>query len=329
MSHARRVRPLLIALAGALVIAFAGAGTALADSATLSVLNTAGQSDPVAGLPRTFRLSGATSTDTNLWVKYRNPGGAPCGPTADSDSGSLVRNDRGYDTMYGWEENGSFNDGDVVSWSWPGTYMFCIWIAPSRTSSVTPITQVITFRSPTGTISATLNPVNPAPGQSATVTIGGVSEAPENVYATVRSAGAPCSPTYSADYNLSGSSSLDDGTSVNGNFAVTHTVSEESAGNYVICLWLADSSTSLTPIAGPQPIPFTVGTPSVAPGPKTVSSACRKARSSKTKWTKAVQKTKKQLLKARKKATRRKLTKRLKSQRRQLRIASSNVKLLC
>jgi hypothetical protein len=327
MSHAPRVRSLLIGLAGAFVLAFAGAGTALADSATIGILNTAGQSDPAAGLPRTFQVSGSTAAPQRIYVKYRNPGGAPCAPNADSDSGTTL--DGYYGSFWGTSVNGNYNIGKVLTWDSPGPYMFCIWIASSYNSSVTPITQVITFRSPTGTISATLNPVTPAPGQSATVTIVGASEAAENVYATVHSGGVPCSQNYSADYDMTGSSSLEDGTSVNGNFALTYTLTREDAGSYVICLWLADSSNSLTPIAGPQPIPFNVGTPYVAPAPKKVTSACKKAKSSKTKWTKAVQKTKKRLLKARKKKTRKTLTKRLKSQRHSLRIASSNVKLLC
>jgi hypothetical protein len=261
-----------------------------------------------------------------VYVKYRNPGGAPCGPTADSDSGDWIGN-----SYYGWgEANGNFDFREVRSWGTPGTYMFCIWLAPGSASSATAITQMITFRAPTGTISATLNPVNPAPGQSTSVTVSGVSEAEERVYATVRGAGVPCSATYDADYNLSGSSSVFEGTAVSGNFALTDTLSQSTAGSYVLCLWLADGGADLSPVAGPQPIPFTVGVPTppaaVNPGP-TVE--CKKARSQRTKWTKSVKKTKSQLLRAKKRATRRKLTKRLASQRRHLRIASANVKTIC
>jgi hypothetical protein len=96
------------------------------------------------------------------------------------------------------------------------------------------------------------------------VTISGVSEAPENVYATVRPAGgAPCGPSYSADTG----SSVVDGYNVNGAFTTTATVTEASAGNYMLCLWLAASESDSAPIAGPQPIPFTVAAPQLPPPP--------------------------------------------------------------
>ena len=97
-------------------------------------------------------------------------------------------------------------------------------------------------------ISGSIAPVSPQVNQQATVTITGSSEAPERVYATYRVAGgAPCAVSYDADSGHG----LISGTSVNGTFTVTETLTPSSGGNYVICMWLADASDDATPIAGP------------------------------------------------------------------------------
>jgi hypothetical protein len=156
--------------------------------------------------------------------------------------------------------NGDFKLVKTGAWQTPGTFMFCIWLAPNEDAPVTPITQTVTFRQPTGTISASVNPASPGRNQTATVTIIGSSEAPEEAFAKVRPAGASCAPSFDAD---SGSSLLD-GISVDGAFSTQRTVSESASGTYLICLWLADSSNA-TPIAGPQPETFTVPAPPPPP----------------------------------------------------------------
>lgn len=254
------------ALGVALVIAlFAllGAGQALADSASISVTTTGGQSDPVAKVPRIFSISGVASIPEHVYVKSRAPGGAPCAPTAISDSGSTFEG--GY-FSWGWDENvnGTFNLQRVLTWSSPGTEVFCIWLAASQEAITTPITQTITFRAPTGTITATVNPITPQPGQQATVTISGASESPERVYAAIRPAGgAPCAPTFEADTGHN----LVNGESVNGSFSTQATTIQQTAGTYLICLWLASSATDTHPVAGPQPETFTVAAPPPPPPP--------------------------------------------------------------
>jgi hypothetical protein len=84
------------------------------------------------------------------------------------------------------------------------------------------------------------------------------------VYATIDVAGgAGCAPTYGTDPG----SSLVDGQNVDGPFSIPETVTEEKAGNYIVCLWLASSDSDTSPVAGPQPEPFTVAVP---PPPCTV-----------------------------------------------------------
>jgi hypothetical protein len=232
---------------------------AFADSAVIGVTNTAGDSDPAADLPRVFTVSGATEAPERIFVKTRAVGGAPCAPSAGSDTG---------DRFLVWEAdvNGAYSLSKVITWSSPGPELFCVWIAPGEGSITTPITQVITFRSPSGTIAATINPPVPRPGEKATLTVLGTSEAPERAFVKVRPAGgAACAPSFSGD---TGGALLDEfGSEVNGAYQLQNTFSESSAGNYVLCLWLASSASSVPAVAGPQPIPFTVASPPPPPPP--------------------------------------------------------------
>lgn len=240
----------------AAVVVLIGAGPALADSATLSVTTTTGASDPVAGVGRVFTLSGSSAVPSRIWVKYRPAGGAPCAPSALTDSGTKLFQF----IFYGEDVNGTIDIAQASTWSLPGTFVFCFWIAPTESAVATPFTQAITFRAPTGTVTATIDPIIPLVGQTAAITVTGASEAPAQVFATVRAAGgAGCAPTYGAD---TGSSVLS-GSAVDGAFSIPATTTQSTAGNYVLCLWLAQSSSDPRPIAGPQPQPFTV----VAPPP--------------------------------------------------------------
>jgi hypothetical protein len=256
---------LLAVLLGSVAVCLACAGSAFADSASLSVTNTAGQSDPAAGLPRVFTLSGNVAAPTDVFVKYRGPGGAPCAPNAESDTGAYLDGELSWDsTFYGASVEGDYAIHEVIAWHAPGPVVFCIWIASSEKEITQPITQTIDFRSPGGTITASIDPVVPQPNQQATVTVTGASEAPESVYAKLRPAGgAPCAPTYEADSGQG----LIEGTQVNGSYSTQAQTPSLKAGQYLICLWLAGSPNETPAIAGPQPETFTVGTPAPPPPP--------------------------------------------------------------
>jgi hypothetical protein len=237
---------------------------ASADSASLSVTTTGGQSDPVAGVPRIFTVSGTAAVPADVYVKFRAPGGAPCAPNAKEDSGSTFGSiDPLEGFAYGYDEvNGMFQMQHVFTWPTPGPEVFCIWVAhtegePWNTEEkiTAPFTQTIDFRAPTGTITATVSPLTPQPGQAATVTVTGASESPAYVYAKIRPAGgAPCAPDYEAD---SGETLIYQ-QEANGSFSLPSTT-QQKRGTYLICLWLASAANATPPIAGPQPETFTVG----------------------------------------------------------------------
>lgn len=260
----RRRLPFIVGLAIALFLAIAG--SALADTATLTVNNAAGQPDPAAGLPRVFTVSGTTTgSSEHAYVKYRAIGGAGCAPTADSDTGTILDGTQGPFYSGSPSDNGAFTESDVITWPQAQTLAFCIWIAPSPTTATTPFTQTVTFRPPTGTIGATVSPKSPVAGQQFTVTVSGASEAPEVVFATLHASGAACAPTFAAD---SGSTVIGgSGQPVNGSFAVPAATTLATAGGYQLCLWLASSASDASPVAGPDTATFTVTPVPVIPPP--------------------------------------------------------------
>jgi hypothetical protein len=224
-----------------------GAQSALADSAAITITDTTGNVDPAAGVPRVFTLSGTASVPEIEWVRYRPSGGAPCGPTVNSDSGTLVN-------LYGQTVDGNFTLNTAVTWSAPGSYLFCTWLSHDSNAVTTPFSQTIVFRAPTGSIGATLNPAQPTPKSAATITVSGASEAPEYVFATYHNTGSACAVTFSTDTGAD----LINGSRVNGSYSIPVTQTFDTAGSYTLCLWLASSSSDAAPIAGPQTVPFTV-----------------------------------------------------------------------
>lgn len=251
--------PVLALAAFACLVA---APAASADTASISFLDAAGHNDPVAGVGRAFVIRGNTPAPKELFVKYRAAGGAQCAPSYSADSGSDGFYDFSGDTFNYSDVNGDFTLRKTGVWGDPGTFTFCIWLAGSDDVPSTPIRQDITFRSPTGTISGTVSPVSPSVGQTATVTISGASESPKEVFAKIRRAGgAPCAVSWDADSG----NSLVDWEDVDGSFSIQATTSEDSPGQYMLCMWLADSESDTAPVAGPQVAYFTVPAPCVVP----------------------------------------------------------------
>lgn len=251
----------MLAASAALLCVLSSAAPAAADTATLAFLDAAGRDDPVVDVGRTITLTGNTAVPKRVYVKRRATGGAPCAPSASTDSGrELV----GGTFLNGEPVNGDFRLSRAVIWPDAGTQMFCIWYAASSVESVTPIAQNIAFRTPTGTISGTVSPVSPLVREQVTLTVTGASEAPKRVYATIRAAGgAPCPAAASSDSG----NYLIEGTNVNGSFSLSETFSSTTAGPKLICLWLADSSSDTAPVAGPQPVTYSVTAPPPPPPP--------------------------------------------------------------
>ena len=232
---ARSASATLVAIATLLVVA----ATASADSASISVMTTAGQPDAVAYVPRLFTVAGATTTAKYLYVKHRAAGGASCAPSAYTDPGSS------WTGFYGLQVNGAFSFQKAVTWDSAGAWMFCFWLASDERAIATPIAQAVTFRQPMVTMTPTLSPRVPHPGQRARLTVPGVSEAPRTLYAKVHIAdGTACAPNYDAALGQS----LFSGENVDGAFTGQAITVQNAPGRYVICLWVAGTSFDPTPV---------------------------------------------------------------------------------
>lgn len=88
--------------------------------------------------------------------------------------------------------------------------------------------QAITFRAPTGTITASVNPITPQVDEAATVTVTGASEMAASVFAKIRpGGGVGCAPTFSADSG----DGLIFGKGVDGAFSLPVTTTQRTAGS--------------------------------------------------------------------------------------------------
>jgi hypothetical protein len=242
-------------LAAVVVLLLVGASAAIADSAAISVTTTTGVSDPVASVPRVVTASGVASEPERIYVKYRTANGAPCAPSSSGDSGTVLG------SLYAESVDGAFSLQDVLDWGTPGDVMFCIWLSTGNAETITtPITQLIAFRAPRGSISATVAPTMVLQGREATIKVTGSTEAPAALYARVRVAGrSPCAPTFGADTGRS----LLEGAQVDGMFSLDMTTTQAKAGRYLLCLWVARSPVDPAPITGPQATTFRVAAPPV------------------------------------------------------------------
>jgi len=207
----------------------------------------------VEDVARSFVFAGVADTPLYLYVKYRPAGGAPCAPSASSDSGEAF-------AFYGESVDGSFQLQTAWTWTESGTFLFCMWLAHDSDEVSSPFTRTVTFRNPNGSVSLTTAPPVLAPNVTGTLAVSGTSEAPRSLYVKYRpSGGAACAPSPSTD---SGSAFDVYGESVNGAFSFRQTVKFDRAGSYLFCVWLREDSSDVDPIGG-TPAAFTVTVRSV------------------------------------------------------------------
>ncbi len=223
--------------------------TASADTATITFADANGTPDPVAGASRTVTISGTTSASEHLYVKSRAAGGAPCASSSAGDPGDVPFRYPYTGDSFDAAVNGDFTLKRTGSWPTVGAQLFCIWLAGSPSQSVTPISQIVTFRAPIGTLAVAVTPAQVAPGQAITVTITGTSEVPAMVYATLHGgANLSCAASYLDD----GGRTLVHSRVAAGAFSLVATTTELYAGDTAVCAWLGDSDNGSPPYAGPQ-----------------------------------------------------------------------------
>jgi hypothetical protein len=219
----------------------------------------------VAYIARVFTVNGSGPAGTYLYMKQRPAGGASCAPTAYDDSGRLSTG------FYGLPVNGSFSFQRAWTWDAPGSWTFCIWVAPSETTIASAIAQTVSFRTPAAQMGVSIHPSSPAVGQRAEITVAGDTEAPRRIWLKLRpAAGGGCAQTYDADPGQG----LIDGWDANGSFDAKRYSTATAAGQYLLCAWLAGSSWDPWPVSGPQALTYTV----VPPPPLVASAAALNCR---------------------------------------------------
>jgi hypothetical protein len=232
-----RLAPVTLVAAATIALS---ATLAHAAGESVSVTTADGRSDPVAFIPRIFTVSGTASGATRLFVKHRAVGGAECAPTPYLDPGSS------WTGFYNLPVNGAFSFSKAITWDAAGSWMWCFWLGPDERVTSVASTQTVTFRLPTGSMTAGVVPTLIRPNQRLRVTVTGTSEAARNLYAKVRRAGTgPCA----ASYDLDPGQSLISGEGVSGAFTGDAITFEPTPGRYIVCAWLAGPPSDLTPIA--------------------------------------------------------------------------------
>jgi hypothetical protein len=237
-----------------------------ADTATFTVVDTAGNSDPVVTIVRTTRISGENDGPRRLWIRYRPADGPPCAATPASDPGAPLG-------LYGQYlfQAGTFtedlNQGYLPDYHVPGPYLFCTWFTASDqgdSAAVPPFSQVIVFRPLSGSSTVAATQTSSADGAPTALTMTGSSDIQVYVRATYRPAGgAPCAATSATD---TGTGFIDSLTGGEGLFVYAATI-PFTTGTWLICTWL-DHYEGGT-FSGPQATQITVGTPTATrPVPK-------------------------------------------------------------
>lgn len=217
-----------------------------ANAVSFRVLDTSNVEDPVEDVARTFVFEGTADAPTRIYVKYRAAGGAPCAPSAFSDSGVAI-------DPYDDAVNGNFRIAYAETWRTSGSYLFCMWLAPTSSTVAPSFSRTVTFRNPNGSVSIAAAPVVFLPRVAGTLTVSGVSEAPRRLYVKYRaSGGAPCAPSPFAD---SGQGIDPYDVAVNGAFSIKELRSFDRPASLVLCAWLREGSSDIEPV-GTTPSAF-------------------------------------------------------------------------
>ena len=234
---ARRLRWLAVSSTAVLATLAIPAAAFAADSVSLSI------DDPANGLATQVHVTTTAAASTQLFITYKkSSSSAVCTPTASADKGTKIDYSPAIPA-------GTGTVAIPYTFKVTGSYLFCSWLAPSSSSSATAsAAQAISIRNLSAKLSINASPSQPITGNSVTITMSGNDEVTQPLYARARllpASGGSCASTASAD---KGSSLSGSGTHVHGTFSQTFKTSFASAGSWLVCGWLTNSS-SATPLA--------------------------------------------------------------------------------
>jgi hypothetical protein len=233
----RPLRHLAVAAAVALSALVVPGAALAADSLSLSI------DDPANGVATQIHAATTAAESTHLFITYKkSSSSALCAPTASADKGTKIAYDPAIPV-------GSGTIAIPYTFKVTGTYLFCSWLATSSTAPATAsAAQSFSIRNLSAKLAISASPAQPVTGTSVTITMAGSDEITQTLYARARllpAGGGSCAATAGADKggSLSGS-----GHSQHGTFSQTFKTSFASAGSWLVCGWLTNSSSS-TPLA--------------------------------------------------------------------------------
>ena len=248
------------------------AGAAQADSLQIALQTAA----PEQGFPVQLQFSGSaaqpphSSAPASLYAVVRPAGGASCQSSYGQDQ---VAAGNASTTLFAGNGQAHVGPGaySVQSTFQPasGSYLVCAWIEqysgdgsdspfPSNEVTAGPISATFTARMPQVSQLSVAPPANPRLGQSLTLAYTTQTDQSLTLFSVVKPAGgSACAGSYELERQGSASEVAvfgDSGDSVFGGPTVTNgTVTESTAGTYVVCAWVegpsngeVDAATSTT-----------------------------------------------------------------------------------
>jgi hypothetical protein len=202
----------------------------------------ASPAQPVSGTPVTITMAGSDEISQPLYAKTRllPAGGGGCTPTASPDRGVQLGGS-------GQAQKGAFSKTFKTTFSTPGAWLVCGWL--SSGGSTTPLAAaslVVVVRGPTETLAISADaPGGPKAGTLVTVKAAGISEFPRNLYLRTRpDDGKGCASRPHSDPGVP----IGKPVAVNGQYYRQLERSFPSAGNWLVCGWLATSETDTKPL---------------------------------------------------------------------------------
>jgi hypothetical protein len=202
-----------------------------------SIAIAASPAQPVTGTSVTITMAGSDEISQPLYAKTRllPASGGACTPTASPDKGIQLGGS-------GQPQKGPFSKTFTTSFSTPGAWLVCGWLASGGSSTpLATASLVIVVRGPTETLAISADAPNGLKaGTLVTVKATGISELPRNLYLRTRpDDGKGCASRPHSDPGTP----IGKPVAVNGQYYRQLERSFPSGGNWLVCGWLATSET--------------------------------------------------------------------------------------
>jgi hypothetical protein len=207
-----------------------------------SLAISASPAQPVTGTPVTITMSGSDEISQPLYAKTRllPAGGGSCTSTASPDRGVQLRGS-------GQSQQGSFSKTFTTTFSSPGSWLVCGWLASGGSSlPLAAASLVVVVRNPTETLAISADAPGAKAGTLVTIKATGISEFGRTLYLRTRpDDGKGCASRPSSDAGVP----IGKPVAVSGQYYRQLERSFPSGGNWIVCGWLATSESDTKALA--------------------------------------------------------------------------------